>query len=123
MSGSYIRIWEKVNISDVQKHLLLIDDLYGSCANCKQIGLNFLKDPVCPNCNVKFKYLATRLKSPAELNKILNRIEKEGLSFTLVDRDDFDRCVAGDTFGGLFSKTEKDIEPEPEAGPDPETTA
>lgn len=124
MAGSFIRVWQKLDIKEVQKHLLLIDDLYGSCANCKQIGLNFLKNSVCPNCDVKFQYLATRLKSPAESAKILKRIEQDGLSFTLIDRDDFDRAAAGGSFDSLFSgSAENDIEPEVEAGPEPDPTA
>ena len=130
MADSFVRVWQKLSIVEVRKHLLLIDDLYGSCANCKQIGLNFLKDYKCPQCGVVFRYLATRLKNPAESTKILSRIETEGLPFILIDRDDYDRAQAGDQFGGLFSKTSKpnpqdapEVSPTAEIEPDPDPTA
>ena len=44
---TFVRVWTAFDPVEVKKHLLLIDDLYGSCANCKQLGLNYLKDKEC----------------------------------------------------------------------------
>lgn len=95
-----IRIYQDVEIDQVKKHLMLIDDLYGSCANCKNLGLNFVQDRTCPQCNTTFEYLATR--SPSETGKILSRIRAEKLPLKLIDRGDYDKAVAGDALGGLF---------------------
>ena len=97
-----IRVWKELDINEIKNHLLLIDDMYGVCAKCKQIGLNYLKDKSCPSCKTAFKYLASSLKNPAAVSKILNRIKTDSLSFTLIDRDDYDRAVAKDSIGGLF---------------------
>jgi hypothetical protein len=51
---TFVRVWTSLDPSEIKKHLLLIDDLYGSCANCKQLGLNYLKDKECPGCKNKF---------------------------------------------------------------------
>ena len=97
-----VRVWQEIDLDNMKKHLLLIDDLYGTCAACKQIGLNYLKDSKCSGCGTDFKYLATRLRDAAETGKILARIKKEGLSLTLVDRDDYEKALAQANIGGLF---------------------
>ncbi len=99
-----IRVWTEVDLDEVKKHLLLIEDLYGSCGNCKQLGLNYLKDKSCPACKNEFRYIATRLKTPGDIAKILARIHAESLKLTLIDRDDYDKATAKDVLGGLFSK-------------------
>ena len=98
-----VRVWTNLDINDVKKHLLYIDDLYGSCGNCKQLGLNYVKDKSCPKCKTVFKYLATKLKDPAQTAKILTRIRSESLSLKLIDRDDFERADARDSISNLFS--------------------
>lgn len=98
-----IRVWTPLDPDTIRKHLILIEDLYGMCANCKQIGLNYLKDKSCPGCNTQFRYVATKLKKSHEIAKILSRIKKENLQLTLIDRDDFDRASAKDALGDLFS--------------------
>jgi len=101
-----IRVWTAMDVDEIKKKLLLIEDLYGSCANCKQLGLNYLKDKSCPGCKTVFKYMATRLKNPGEISKILSRIEAEKLDLKLIDREDFDRAAAKDVLGGLFAPKE-----------------
>jgi len=98
----FVRIWSALNIEEVKKHLLLIDDLYGTCGNCKQLGLNYLKDKTCPGCKTTFEFLATNMKNPADVGKILARIKTEGLSFSLIDREDFNRATASNAVKDLF---------------------
>lgn len=97
-----IRVWTSLNLREVRQHLLLIDDLYGSCANCRQIGLNYTKDKKCSNCSTHFRYVATRLKDPAAIAKILRRLRSEGLELQLIDREDFERSSAKDALQDLF---------------------
>ncbi|XDD52088.1 hypothetical protein AB3N59_17995 [Leptospira sp. WS92.C1] len=102
----YIRLWTKLSVSEISSQLLLIDDLYGTCGNCKHLGLNYTKDKSCPQCGIKFKYLATNSKSQTEIAKILNRIEKEGLELVLIDREDFNQSKAKDAVKDLFKPVE-----------------
>ena len=97
-----LRVWQELDLDTVKRHLLLIDDLYGACASCKQIGLNYLKDSKCSGCGTDFKYLATRLKDSAETGKILSRIKKENLGLTLIDREDYEAALAQKNIGSLF---------------------
>ncbi len=101
-----VRVWQQLDLNTLKQHLLLIDDLYGTCAACKQIGLNYLKDKSCSGCGTEFKYLATRLKDPAETGKILRRIEKEKLGLTLIDREDYEKAMAEKNIGSLFKEPE-----------------
>ncbi|TGM08380.1 hypothetical protein EHQ76_03655 [Leptospira barantonii] len=102
----YIRVWTKLSVSEISSQLMLIDDLYGTCGNCKHLGLNYTKDKDCPECKTKFRYLATNSKSPAEIAKILNRLEKEGLDLILIDREDFNQSKAKDAVKDLFKPVE-----------------
>lgn len=102
MSKHSIRIWNHVEVKEITSKLLLIEDLYGICGSCKQVGLNYLKDTTCPGCKTEFKYLATRLTAEGEINKILSRIQKENLPYTLIDREDYDRAMSRDKVGDLF---------------------
>jgi hypothetical protein len=99
---NFIRVWKSFDASEVKKELLLIDDLYGTCANCKQLGLNYLKDKTCPGCKVVFKYVATNLKNLDDIKKILNRIESEKLNLTLIEKDDYTISTAKDAAKDLF---------------------
>lgn len=100
-----IRVWTELDVDEIRKHLLYIDDLYGTCGSCKQLGLNYVKDKSCKKCGAVFKYLATTIKNPAETAKILARLHAEKLPFKLIDREDFERASAKDAIGDLFSKS------------------
>ncbi|MCC5815971.1 MAG: hypothetical protein JJT78_14555 [Leptospira sp.] len=98
----YVRVWKKLQISEVKQFLLYVDDLYGTCGNCKKLGLNYLKDKSCPDCKTTFKYIATNSKNPADVAKLLSRMEKENISLTMIDREDFERSSAKDAALDLF---------------------
>ncbi|MGQ2799002.1 hypothetical protein ACT54M_00825 [Leptospira santarosai] len=102
----YVRVWKKLSVSEVSSQLMLIDDLYGTCGNCKHLGLNYTKDKSCPECKTKFRYLATNSKSQTEIAKILGRLTKENLDLILIDRDDFNQSKAKDAVKDLFKPTE-----------------
>ncbi len=102
----YIRVWEKFSVSEIASQLMIIDDLYGTCGKCKHLGLNYTKDKVCPQCGTKFKYLATNLKTSGDIAKVLARIEKDGLDFILIDREDYNQSKAKDAVKDLFKTQE-----------------
>ena len=99
---TFVRVWTSLDPSEIRKHLLLIDDLYGSCANCKQLGLNYLKDKECPGCKTSFKYVTTNLKGMEDVKKILNRIHELNLNLTLIEKEDYLQATAKDAVKDLF---------------------
>ncbi len=102
-SSAWIRQWHRFSPEEIRKHLILVDDLYGMCAKCRTLGLNYLKDSKCTGCGTEFKYLATKLTDPGEIAKLLSRIEAERPGLTVIDRADYDKATARDALSGLFS--------------------
>ncbi len=70
------------------------------CFNCKEVGLNFVKNRKCTKCNTEFYYITSNNKN--EILKILNRIEIEKLPLTFIDRDDWERSIAKKNLDSLF---------------------
>ncbi len=99
----FLRVWTKSDVTSIRKHLMVIDDFYGTCGNCKQIGLNYINEKICKGCGTEFRYLATNQKKISEVAKILDRIQKDDLNFTLIDRDDFDFIETKTKAEDLFS--------------------
>ncbi|MCS7205732.1 MAG: hypothetical protein NZ853_08540 [Leptospiraceae bacterium] len=100
MSELYIRVWEKVDLKEITKHLMIIDDFYGMCANCKEVGLNFVKHTKCPKCNTEFFYLAP--KNKGEIGKILNRIQIEKLPFKVIEKEDWEKAISRQQMDSVF---------------------
>ncbi len=100
MIESYIRIWKQVDLKEITKHLMIIDDIYGMCANCKEIGLNFVKNTKCPKCGTNFLYLTT--KNYKEIPKILKRIQLENLPYTLLEKEDWEKASSKNALNSLF---------------------
>ena len=101
--GKMIRVWSDLDPNEVTKHLILVDDHYGMCANCKQTGLVYFEHKSCPNCKTEFRYLATRMSNPADIAKLLSRIRSEGLRLSLIDRGDYEKSSAKKAIDDLFS--------------------
>jgi hypothetical protein len=99
---SFVRIWSSVDTEEIENHLMLIEDLYGSCGKCKKLGLNYLKDKICPSCNTVFKYVATNIKNQGEIIKILQRIQTNNLNLKLIEREDYNKAHAKDALNNLF---------------------
>lgn len=100
----FMRIYRELEPEEIKKKLMIIEDLYGACASCGQLGLTFTKNKTCPGCNATFAYVMTKLKNPADIHKILARIKAEGLSLVMIEKDDYERTSARDAVGDLFSK-------------------
>ena len=99
---SFVRVWTKLDVEDVENHLMLIEDLYGSCAKCKKLGLNYLKDKSCPSCKTEFKYVATNLKNTGDIVKIVQRMQTNNINLKLIEREDYNKAHAKDALNDLF---------------------
>lgn len=105
MSGvekqSAVRVWHFLDAGAMKKEILFIDDNYGQCGNCKQLGINFVTTPRCPACSTAFRYLAA--KAGQDPVKILRRIAAEGLKLQLIERSDFEKAESRDKLSGFFT--------------------
>ena len=90
MSEKFIRIYKKMDINTIKRHLLIYGDLSAQCANCQAMDLT-LDMVVCPKCEAEFKYITFRnLRS--HLPK-LQKINEARSDIQFVDFDDYKRHI------------------------------
>lgn len=83
--AAYIRVWEKLELDYITKHLLIAGDPTGDCANCKEVGINIQAAKSCPKCNTLFKYVATRLQNNASQARKLKMKRQDLVAIDLLD--------------------------------------
>ncbi|MDP3921377.1 MAG: hypothetical protein Q8R76_11290 [Candidatus Omnitrophota bacterium] len=104
MSKSYLRIYKEFDITDVEKHLLIMGDLKADCSACRALGISF-DAHACPECGVQFKYLSSRRadQHEGERFRIVKRAQEQRPDLTFIDYGDYHKVVgkkkARDFFG------------------------
>lgn len=88
---TWIRIWQEKELPDIEKHLLIIGDIKGDCAQCRELGLDYKTVKQCPNCNTIFQYVTCRRfgTHPGERFQIVKRLAQIRNDLTWVDYDDY----------------------------------
>lgn len=84
----HIRVWEDINLDLVAKHLLIVGDLKGDCANCRELGIDYVNNRICPNCKTEFKYMATRRSNSSEAG-LIKRLKDKRPDLIFIDYNDF----------------------------------
>jgi len=87
--SSFLRVWQKFDLTDIEKHLIVAGELCAECFNCRKIGLN-LTARVCPGCGVNFKYIGFRRKLQMSY---LNKLKEQWPEVVLIDFDDFKKAL------------------------------
>ena len=91
----YMRIWQKVDIEEVKKHLLIVGDIAADCANCREIGIKYAQTQTCPQCGAEFKFITARATGSLKVSgPQVKRIKERRPDLTFVDYDDF-RSITG----------------------------
>lgn len=99
----HIRIWQEINIDELDKHLLIIDDLNTYCNSCKKNGIKSDHEKKCPECGTEFKYIASRTDlSSTGGTRILGKIKKEYPELLIVDYNDYKHLSDKNKAKGLF---------------------
>jgi uncharacterized protein with PIN domain len=98
-----IRIWQEVNISDITENIVLVDDKFGHCPNCKKIGIELKDLTHCPSCNREFKYVSSK-EAVSGKHDIVTRSLKKLPNMKFVDYNDYEHAVSKDKLGTLFKK-------------------
>ena len=94
----YLRIWTEVDMTEVQEHIVIVDDQFGFCTGCKEIGIKIESLKKCPKCGREFKYVTSRDRSLAMITRTRKKLP--GLIF--VDQDDYDRLAGKKKAESLF---------------------
>ena len=90
MAKKFIRIYKKLDLNEIKKHLLIYGDLSAQCANCQTMDLK-LDMETCPNCATPFKYISFR-NVRNHLPK-LQKINEEKPDIAFIDFDDYKRIT------------------------------
>jgi len=88
---AWIRSWIEKELSEIEKHLLIIGDSVADCGQCKELGLDYKTVKECPHCHTAFSYVTSRRFSthPAERFQIVKRLGFIRNDLVWVDYDDF----------------------------------
>jgi len=97
-----IRVWNKIDIKDVEQHLLVVGDLYGDCSSCKELGLDWTTVTDCSHCKTHFKYIALRSSKPHERLSEVQRIMTKRPDLMFVDYHDYQTMIGKDKAHRFF---------------------
>jgi hypothetical protein len=101
-----IRVWKEIDLDDIEKHILIADDLHGFCPGCKHTGIKYSEMKKCPGCCREFKYAATREKGDSAAGQlVINKIAKHCPDLIIIDYNDYkhhtDKQKAHNLFGNI----------------------
>lgn len=89
MSKAYIRVWQELEVTQLGKHLLIVGELTGDCANCRQIGIDYRKEKNCPKCKTEFRYIAIRQGTSGSYGHLVRRTRTRRPDLVFVDFSDY----------------------------------
>lgn len=100
----FLRVWKEFNIEEVACHLLILGDLSGDCANCRELGINPWKATECPQCHTKFKFIASRRVAthPGERFQLARRISEGRPDLQVIDYEDFQKAIGNQKARDFF---------------------
>ena len=90
MTEKFIRVYKKMDLNKITKHLLIYGDLSAQCAECQSMELK-LDIKNCPKCGTEFKYISFR-NVRQHLPK-LQKITETRPDVQFVDFDDYKRIT------------------------------
>ena len=100
----FLRIWTEADTKQIQESMLLVDDKFGFCPACKEIGIKIDNLTSCPKCKREFKYVTSREARGGEKGiAFVSRIKKKLPHMTFVDYDDYEYITRKKKAEGLFS--------------------
>ena len=91
MSGkSMIRVWQEIDIKEIEPRLLIGGTVSADCGNCKEVGISF--DAVtCPKCNQDILVYDLHIRSVRYLStecQYRERMNHEQYSERFKERDE-----------------------------------
>ncbi len=90
MNEKFLRVYKKMDVHEIRKHLLIYGDLSAQCAECQTMDIK-LDTTACPKCGTLFKFIAFR-NVRQHLPK-LQKIHETRPEVQFVDFDDYTRIM------------------------------
>ncbi|UCD15110.1 MAG: hypothetical protein JSV34_05155 [Candidatus Omnitrophota bacterium] len=85
----FLRVWQELDLTDIEKHLIVVGELSSECFACHKIGIDS-KSKQCPCCGISFKYTGFRRKD--QIN-YLRKVRQENPAMIFIDFDDFKKAL------------------------------
>jgi len=85
----WLRLWEELDLADIEKHLIVVGDLSAECFCCHKVGIDS-KARACPGCSAIFKYIGFRRKVQIPY---LYKVREERPRIVIIDFDDFKKSL------------------------------
>lgn len=100
----FLRIWSELDTKEIQKSILIVDDKFGFCPACKEVGIKLENLRSCPKCKIEFKYVTSREARSGEKGiAFVSRILKKLPGLIFIDHDDYEYITRKKKAEGLFS--------------------
>ena len=102
---TWLRVWAEKELSEIEKHLLVIGDIRGDCGQCKELGLDYKTVKQCPNCQTTFQYVTCRRfeSNPGERFQIVKRLSTVRNDLLWIDYDDYKKLTGRQRAREFFS--------------------
>lgn len=106
MSREFLRIWRGFDLDEVEKHLLILGDLTGDCASCRELGIHYQDAKECPRCKTSFKYVTSRRLEthPGERFQLASRLCDRRPDLAFIDYEDYKRTLGRKKAREFFEK-------------------
>lgn len=91
MNKSFIRVWEEKDIKEIEPYLLIVGEIMGDCAKCKEVGLDYGTVKECPKCKTAFRYITSREATSSKAGRftLIRRIHSKRPDLIFIDYDDY----------------------------------
>lgn len=100
----WIRVWKDEHLPEIQAHLMIVGDLKGDCASCKELNLDYKTARQCPHCGTLFKYITSRRfeSHPGERFQIVKRLSDLRKDLIWIDYDDYKKLTGREKAKDFF---------------------
>jgi len=95
LAHEFLRTWQQFDIEEVEKHLLMVGDVSGDCAACRELGISYQGAKECPRCKTIFKYMTSRRLEthPGERFQVVSRLRQRRPDLIFIDYEDYKRTA------------------------------
>ncbi|HDP79869.1 MAG TPA: hypothetical protein ENN21_03395 [Spirochaetes bacterium] len=98
----YMRTWTELDIKEVEEHIVVIDDKFGFCPGCREIGIGLENLSLCPKCGRELKYATSREARGAKAAEAVARARRKLPNLVFIDYDDYERLTSKKKAADLF---------------------
>lgn len=88
---AWIRVWQEKELTEIEKHLLIVGDTLADCGQCRELGIDYRNATQCPKCGTTFSYITSRRfeSNPGERFHIVKRLSETRRDLSWIDYDDY----------------------------------